>query len=212
MPVTCVNYAVNGGVNRQYDGGAVNGVAWWLGGNPYFGSRVGFASIRDGTSNTAAFSEWVKGKSGQNAPGLNLVYAIAQYNNGGPQNDFSLCKAASTPLWDFKGEYWTLQDTGRGGPYYHVMPPNKPACTVCRRLRQRRLVHRAQLVPPRRRERPAHGRLGPVRQGRHRARGLERPGNQGRRRGRQRRCLLTGMEDRRITRRAHARCCWRAGR
>jgi prepilin-type processing-associated H-X9-DG protein len=33
-------------------------------------------------------------------------------------------------LWDFKGEYWTLQDTGRGGPYYHVMPPNKPSCNV----------------------------------------------------------------------------------
>ena len=35
-----------------------------------------------------------------------------------------------TPLWDFKGEYWTLQDTGRGGPYYHVMPPDQPACAV----------------------------------------------------------------------------------
>ena len=34
------------------------------------------------------------------------------------------------PFWDFKGEYWTLQDTGRGGPYYHVMPPDQPACAV----------------------------------------------------------------------------------
>ena len=33
-------------------------------------------------------------------------------------------------MWDSKGEYWTLQDTGRGGPYYHVMPPNQPACAV----------------------------------------------------------------------------------
>ena len=89
--VTCVNYAINGGVNRQNYGGTVNGVAWWLGGNASYGSRVSLASVTDGTSNTAAFSEWVKGKSGQNTPGLNLVYAIAQYTNGGPQNDFSMC-------------------------------------------------------------------------------------------------------------------------
>jgi prepilin-type processing-associated H-X9-DG protein len=128
--VTCINYAVNGGGNRQHNGGNVNGVAWWLGGQSSFGSRVGFSSISDGTSNTAAVSEWVKGRSGQNTPGRNLVYSIAQYNNGGPQNDVILCSSSTTVLWDFKGEYWTLQDTGRGGPYYHVMPPNKPACAV----------------------------------------------------------------------------------
>ena len=32
--------------------------------------------------------------------------------------------------WDYKGEYWTLQDTGRGGPYYHVMPPNRSGCAT----------------------------------------------------------------------------------
>jgi len=93
-------------------------MSWWLGGNPYFGSRIGFTAIRDGTSNTAAFSEWIKGKAGANTPGLNLVYQIAQLSFGGPQQDVTACQAASTPLWDFKGEYWTLQDTGRGGPYY----------------------------------------------------------------------------------------------
>jgi prepilin-type N-terminal cleavage/methylation domain-containing protein/prepilin-type processing-associated H-X9-DG protein len=128
--VTCVNYAINGGVNRQNYGGQVAGVAWWLGGNPLYGNRVTLASVTDGTSNTAAFSEWVKGKSGQNSTGLNLVYAIAQYTNGGPQNDVSTCTASKSPLWDFKGEYWTLQDSGRGGPYYHVMPPDQPACAV----------------------------------------------------------------------------------
>ncbi len=128
--VTTVNYTVNGGVNRQTTGGYTNGTAWWLGGNPYYGSVVRIACVTDGTSNTAGFSEWVKGMSGQNAPGFNLVYSIAQYTNGGPLNDYNLCEAASIPLWDFKGEYWTLQDTGRGGPYYHVMPPNHPACAV----------------------------------------------------------------------------------
>ena len=69
-PVSCINYAVNGGTNRQNNGGVVNGVAWWLGGNRFFGMCVRLAGITDGTSNTAAASEWVKGKSGQNAPGL----------------------------------------------------------------------------------------------------------------------------------------------
>ena len=72
-PVACVNYAVNAGTNRAYSGGVVNGMSWWLGGNPSFGSRVGFSAIRDGTSNTAAFSEWIKGKAGQTRraePGL----------------------------------------------------------------------------------------------------------------------------------------------
>ncbi len=36
--VACVNYAINGGVNRQNSGAVVNGVAWWLGGNPMFGN------------------------------------------------------------------------------------------------------------------------------------------------------------------------------
>jgi prepilin-type N-terminal cleavage/methylation domain-containing protein/prepilin-type processing-associated H-X9-DG protein len=128
--VTCVNYAINGGVNRQNYGGSVNGAAWWLGGNPFYGSKVSLASLTDGTSNTAGFSEWVKGKSGQNSTGLNLVYAIGQYTNGGPQNDASVCNASIATLWDFKGEYWTLQDSGRGGPYYHVMPPDQKACAI----------------------------------------------------------------------------------
>jgi prepilin-type N-terminal cleavage/methylation domain-containing protein/prepilin-type processing-associated H-X9-DG protein len=128
--VTCVNYAINGGVNRQNYGGSVNGVAWWLGGNTFYGNRVTLASVTDGTSNTAAFSEWVKGKSGQNSPGLNLVYTIAQYTNSGAQNDVSVCTGSTTALWDFKGEYWTLQDSGRGGPYYHVMPPGQKACAI----------------------------------------------------------------------------------
>ena len=128
--VTCVNYAVNAGTNRSYTGGVVNGVAWWLGGNRSYGGRVGFSAVRDGTSNTAAFSEWVKGKSGQNALGPNLLYQVSQLNFGGPLQDIAACESSTTPLWDFKGEYWTLQDTGRGGPYYHIMPPNKPACGV----------------------------------------------------------------------------------
>ena len=129
-PVTCVNYAPNAGTNRQNGGGAVNGISWWLGGNASYGNLTTVAAILDGTGNTAGFSEWVKGKSGAMSVGPNLVYSISSYSNGGPQNDINACNASTTALWDYKGEYWTLQDTGRGGPYYHVTTPNKKACAT----------------------------------------------------------------------------------
>ena len=114
--VTCVNYAVNGGVNRQNFGGTVTGLAWWLGGNAFYGTPVRLASVTDGTSNTAAFSEWVKGKSGQNSPGLNLVYSIAQYTNGGPQNDVSVCTASSTASLGFQGRVLDASGQRPGWP------------------------------------------------------------------------------------------------
>jgi prepilin-type N-terminal cleavage/methylation domain-containing protein/prepilin-type processing-associated H-X9-DG protein len=129
-PVTNVNYTINAGNNRQNLGGRVNGISWWLGGNATYGGLTTMATITDGTSNTAGLSEWVKGKSGVLSPGPNCVYSVATLANGGGQADYNACNASTTPLWDNKGEYWTLQDTGRGGPYYHVMTPNKKACAV----------------------------------------------------------------------------------
>jgi prepilin-type N-terminal cleavage/methylation domain-containing protein/prepilin-type processing-associated H-X9-DG protein len=128
--VTCVNYALNGGTNRYNAGGRVNGAAWWLGCHPAYGTRVDLASLTDGTSATAAFGEWVKGSAGQAASARSAVYAVPRLANGGPAADRAACLAATTVLWDEKGEFWTLQDSGRGGPYYHVMPPNQPSCAA----------------------------------------------------------------------------------
>ena len=98
VPVTCVNYTVNGGTNRQNSSGFVNGVAWWLGGNANYGSRVTPGGITDGTSNTAAFSEWVKGKSGPNAPARTWSTRSPQYANGGSQNDSASASPEHRPL------------------------------------------------------------------------------------------------------------------
>ena len=129
-PVKTVNYSMNAGPNRQNAGGTIKGPTWWLGGNPSYGTVVTVAAIRDGMSNTAGFSEWIKGSAGSNSAYSKDVYTIAKYTNGGAQPDFDACNAATTLLWGNKGEYWTLQDTGRGGPYYHVMTPNKKACAT----------------------------------------------------------------------------------
>ncbi len=127
-PVKNVNYAMNGGVNRQNSGGVTKGPAWWMGGNPSYSTVVAVSTVRDGMSNTAAFSEWVKGSAGSGTS--TDVYTIAKYTNGGSQADITACQAATTILWTNRGEYWTLQDTGRGGPYYHVMPPNSKSCAT----------------------------------------------------------------------------------
>ena len=126
----CTNYAICGGTNRVNSGGVVTGISWWMGRNSSFGSLVSLANILDGTSNTAAFGEWVKGNDGRGATGQNLVYVIPSYANGGPAGDDRACQASVTPKWDFKGEYWTLQDSGRGGPYYHVLTPNRHDCAT----------------------------------------------------------------------------------
>ena len=157
---------------------------------PYFGGLVRIAAVTDGTSNTAGFSEWVKGKSGQNAPGPNLVYAIAQYTNGGPLNDLDRLPRRHRTALGLQGR---ILDPPGHRPGRPVLPRHdaEPARLRGQRgLRQRRFVHRRQLVPPRRRERPDPGRLGPVRQVERRADDLECPGHPGLRRGRQRRCAV----------------------
>ena len=123
VPVTCINYAINAGTNRQYSGGIVNGVAWWLGGNTSYGNRVNLASITDGTTNTAAFSEWIKGKSGQNSPGKNLVYSIAKYSNSSSQNDYNLCRLLDHRALGLQGR---ILDPAGHGARRSVLPCHDP--------------------------------------------------------------------------------------
>jgi prepilin-type processing-associated H-X9-DG protein len=133
-PVSIGSYAINGGTNRQYTS-RTNGIAWMLNGGGTY-PLVTIAGVTDGTSNTAAYSEFIRGNSaGANSgrPGLGLMYHIGSYSNGSLQKDFAACMSVNTNAnsWDYKGEYWTRgNEAGRGGPYYHVMPPNKKACNT----------------------------------------------------------------------------------
>ena len=131
--VTCVNYAINGGVNRQNNGGCGERRRLVAGRQlavrkPSQARQHHRRHEQHGRVQRVGQGK-VRPERTRSQPGL-LDSAIHQRR---AQNDYNLCKASTTPLWDFKGEYWTLQDTGRGGPYYHVMPPNQTG--LCCRAR-----------------------------------------------------------------------------
>jgi hypothetical protein len=63
----------SGGNAAPNFGGRFDGPAYQLG-NTGIGGPVTLASITDGTSNTAIFSEWVKGSGNQVQPGVSAWY------------------------------------------------------------------------------------------------------------------------------------------
>ncbi len=129
-PRASANYVTNDGIERRYTGNKTNGIAWWTGGNGDVGNMVTIASVTDGTSNTVAMSEYIKGKSGMNMPGLSVVWTKPSGlgTKGSPELDSKDCQSSTVIQWDYKGEYWNHQDSGRGGTYQHTNVPNTKSC------------------------------------------------------------------------------------
>ncbi|AGA24633.1 DUF1559 domain-containing protein [Singulisphaera acidiphila] len=129
-PIAASNYPTNDGTERRYTGSKTNGAAWWTGGDGNVGIILTLASITDGTSNSAVFSEFIKGQSGKNLPGLNVVWtnSTALGAGGSVKADSDACQQATAISWDYKGEYWNHQDSGRGGTYQHTNMPNTKSC------------------------------------------------------------------------------------
>jgi len=129
------NYGENRGMNRYNDNWTFTGIGYFQGHDGARNKTVNFATIQDGLSNTAAFSEWVKGKGQYLQDGLHMVYAIPNGVTTFPQGDpdahyklQQLCQATTSRAWDYKGEIWTLHDGVRGGGYSHVVGPNRKSC------------------------------------------------------------------------------------
>lgn len=131
------SYGENRGLNRYNTNWRSTGPTYFQGHDGGLAPTRSFASIQDGLSNTALFSEIVKGKAGMNLDGLHMTYnlpgGITAVPPGTPDPDrllANLCQSSTSRSWDFKGELWTQQDSGRGGGYYHIQPPNRKSCNA----------------------------------------------------------------------------------
>lgn len=135
------NYPNNHGTLRYSNNWRHNGPSYtpskWDGAVGY---NTSLATMTDGTSKTAAFSEWVKGHgTGATYPNvLTEVYQIARPDSFGSQTDPTVmdkmvdaCRQAAATgagAWHWKGEAWALGDGCRGGGYNHMIGPNEVAC------------------------------------------------------------------------------------
>jgi len=131
------SYPNNQGLNRYNNGWRSSGPTYFQGHDGGLQQTRTFNSITDGLSNTAMFSEWVRGQGLMLRDGLNMTYIVdsfpTNFPDGDPQANIKLaqlCQASTTRSWDYKGEVWTMHDSGRGGGYYHIQPPNRKACNA----------------------------------------------------------------------------------
>jgi prepilin-type N-terminal cleavage/methylation domain-containing protein/prepilin-type processing-associated H-X9-DG protein len=140
-PVGASSYPSNIGLNRRITGGAADR-SWRLNGPNYVGSTwdktvndpTNLASFVDGASNTAIFSEWIKGQAVATGRAQN---GLAEAYNLGENSDFfptdlqfaQLCNGV--PITNFnqqyqwKGEWWAY---GATQIYSHTQSPNRTSC------------------------------------------------------------------------------------
>jgi prepilin-type N-terminal cleavage/methylation domain-containing protein/prepilin-type processing-associated H-X9-DG protein len=138
------NYGNNIGLCLTLNNLMLDGPAYRMGDyNPANkdGPTVTLAMITDGTSNTAMWSEWLKGRntlSGKQAVWSNTkgYSSTAPWpaNAGSIQATLQDVAARCQPdmntraTWDQKGGMWSSDVCGFGGGYSHLLAPNRPAC------------------------------------------------------------------------------------
>jgi prepilin-type N-terminal cleavage/methylation domain-containing protein/prepilin-type processing-associated H-X9-DG protein len=132
------NYVMNSGADSLAEEGSPPTSFVGMGVSLYVTGpgALSLAAFTDGTSNTAAYSEIVKGigtgvTTDGNSPSSAIYQATGWLNT--PQGDYNICQAtvSTTALTgDFAyGMYWhtTQRDMGH---YRHVMPPNGKSCQL----------------------------------------------------------------------------------
>jgi len=133
------NYGNNIGTCRTFNGNRYDGPAYQLNSTAN-GPVVTLATIQDGTSNTAIFSEWIKGTN-STQDGKGMVYlSSTSFSTTTPSPAFlgtyqltlqtysKTCTRTTQSRFHRKGGAWSYQSNGVGGAYSHMMPPNGLAC------------------------------------------------------------------------------------
>jgi prepilin-type N-terminal cleavage/methylation domain-containing protein/prepilin-type processing-associated H-X9-DG protein len=135
------SYPNNIGTVYTNNGGKFDGPAYKAG-DTVHSTVITLASITDGTTNTAIFSEFVMGKGGSTSDGPHQIYSsnVALPTTNTYQNPDTAfipgCLAATLKFYwdavpvnaDRKGEAYYRKNSGEGGGYSHIMPPNSKAC------------------------------------------------------------------------------------
>jgi len=144
--VGALSYPANVGLNRRINQAPLNnpcGGSWQMNGPNYIASTwdgigkrmISMASFTDGTSQTAIYSEWVKGP-GTGSPGKDGLGMVYKLNGGLGSNAFATdvqfaqaCAQTqfntTTQLTGWKGEWWCW---GSESIYSHTNLPNRYAC------------------------------------------------------------------------------------
>jgi prepilin-type processing-associated H-X9-DG protein len=117
--------------------GYVDGPAYYAGATTPPTPVVTLASVTDGTSNTAIFSEWIRGRNNVTQDGLFQVYNDTK-DSAKVVNVLTTlaldCQTTptiaqgGTVIFGQKGVDWLFQHCSNGGCYSHVMTPNTMAC------------------------------------------------------------------------------------
>jgi prepilin-type N-terminal cleavage/methylation domain-containing protein/prepilin-type processing-associated H-X9-DG protein len=139
------NYGNNIGTTLSFNGGRFDGPAYLVD-TPTYGGVVTLASIVDGTSNTAIWSEFRKGRGtststatapqdGPQGVAYQMTLTDTKYTqpalSGSIQQTLQAIGAAcarGTPQYDLLGYNWMDGWGGAGGPYSHMLPPNHVSC------------------------------------------------------------------------------------
>jgi prepilin-type N-terminal cleavage/methylation domain-containing protein/prepilin-type processing-associated H-X9-DG protein len=139
--VGACNYPPNIGLNRRINGGApdlnwkLNGPNYVTGWDGALNTPTSLRTFQDGTSNTAIYSEWIKGpavNTGSAKNGLGVVYFLGAQSNAFNTDYQFAQKCGTVPVtnanqqWMWKGEWWAFGGTM---VYSHTNMPNRTTCS-----------------------------------------------------------------------------------
>lgn len=136
--IAYTSYPNNLGTILTNHAGRFDGPAYYMGaGEPTplpMAATVTLATITDGTSSTALWSEMVRGTNGSNVSDRVAVYQMSMVIPGKNQivpleTLRAECDAATIrSTFEVKGRIWGTDLGAQGGGYSHIMAPNHKAC------------------------------------------------------------------------------------